>query len=406
MVATLTRIFGLEHIDLVQEVVQEAFVRALRGWPLQGMPDNPSAWLIQVAKNRALDELRRRGRWRDKEAAIENALLPRADASGRPMAFFSAEINDDQLCMMFACCHPALSRDAQVALTLKTVGGFSVEEIAGAFLVRPATVAQRVVRAKRALQEARAEFAMPHPDDLPARLDAVLEVLYLTFNEGYAATKSDDLVREDLCHEAIRLVELVAGNAATAGPQVSALAALFFFQASRLSARTGAEGELLLLDEQDRSRWNRPFIRQGLAHLQQAAVGDQITTYHLQAEIAACHAIAPRAEATDWRKILACYDALARVDASPVVALNRTVALLHVEGPEPARSAIRPLLDDPALRDYYLLHAVHAEILLRGGDPEAAARSLDNALEVATSPPVRRFLAAKRAATRAHPARP
>lgn len=397
MVATLTRIFGIEQLDLVQDVVQEAFVRALRTWPMHGVPANPSAWLIQVAKNRALDVLRRRGRWRGKEAAVQAALLPGGGACGQPAAYFSTEVDDDQLCMMFACCHPALSRDAQVALTLKTVGGFGVDEIAAAFLARPATIAQRLVRAKRALQGARAAFALPAPDELPERFDAVLEVLYLMFNEGYAASTSDELVREDLCHEAIRLIELVAGNRAVASPPVHALAALFYFQASRLATRTSADGELLLLETQDRRQWNRGFIRGGLAHLQRAARGERLSSYHLQAEIASCHALAGTAEATDWHRILACYDALLGLDPSPVVALNRVVAVLRVDGADAADAALEPLLEESRLQGHYLLHAVHGEVLLLRGDTGEAHRRLTRAAELASNASVRRFLEAKAA---------
>ena len=399
MVATLTRIFGIGQLDLVQDVVQEAFVRALRTWPLHGVPDNPSAWLIQVAKNRALDVLRRKGRWSDKEAAVQRALLPGGGIEGQPAAYFSTEVDDDQLCMVFACCHPALSRDAQVALTLKTVGGFGVDEIAAAFLVRSATIAQRLVRAKKALRRARAEVVVPGPDELPERLDAVLEVLYLMFNEGYAASASDELVREDLCHEAIQLIELVARNRAVASPSVHALAALCYFQASRLATRTSSDGELLLLEAQDRRRWNRAFIRTGLAHLQRAAHGELVSSYHLQAEIASCHALAESADATDWRKILVCYDALFGLDPSPVVALNRVVAVLHVEGADTALAALEPLREDERLRNYYLLSAVHGEILLRRGETAKARGLLVRAAELAGNTAVRRFLETKAATT-------
>lgn len=400
MVATLTRIFGIAQLDLVQDVVQEAFVAALRSWPVHGVPANPSAWLIQVAKHRALDVLRRRGRWRDKEAAVQRALLPGDDVAGRPSAFFSAEVDDDQLRMIFACCHPELSRDAQAALTLKTVGGFSIDEIAAAFLAQPATVAQRVVRAKRTLRRADAELIVPGPEELPDRLDAVLEVLYLMFNEGYAASASDALVREDLCHEAIRLVELLARNPAVSSPPVDALAALFFFQASRLSTRTGNEGELLLLEAQDRRCWNRDFIRRGLAHLQRAARGDRLTSYHLQAEIASCHALAASADATDWGKILDCYNALHRLDPTPIVALNRVVAVLHVEGADAALADLEPLLQDERLQGYYLLHAVHAEVLLRRGETGKARNRLTSAARLAANTSVQRFLEAKVVAAR------
>ncbi len=392
MVSTLTRIFGVEQLDLMEDAVQDALVRALRQWPYRGVPKNPMAWIIQVAKNRALDSLRRQGMWREKEAAVRQSLLRVTDLDADDVGGFAAEVRDDQLRMIFACCHPALSRDSQVALTLKTVGGFSVSELARAFLVRKSTMAQRLVRAKQRLREAAVSLEMPPPGRLATHLDSVLEVLYLMFNEGYSALEGEDLVRRDLCHEAIRLCRLLCHHPIADTPKAHALAALLAFQGARLQARVDATGDLLLLREQDRSLWDREMLAVGLDHLERAARGDELTEYHFQAEIAACHALAPSWEETDWSKILACYDALLERDPSPVVALNRVVALAVVEGPELALGELEPLLAHPDLGDYYPAHATHGDLLSRVGRRMEAVRSYRRAIELTASAPVRRLL--------------
>ncbi len=389
LAATLTRILGLKHLDRVDDLVQDAFVQALKKWPYSGVPDNPAGWVLRVAKNRAVDELRRQGRWREKRDELERSILPAAEA-GR--AFFSTELTDDQLRMTFACCHPALPRDAQVALTLKTVGGFSVDEIARAFLATRATIAQRLVRAKRALKDARVELKIPAADALPGHLDAVLEVLYLTFNEGHGASAGDALVRGELCEEAIRLVELIAAHPVVGGPKVHALAALFLFQAARLPARVDAGGEQVLLAEQDRSRFDRALLRRALEHFRLAAHGDRVTSYHLEAEIASCHALAESYEATDWVRILDCYDRLLELAPSPVVALNRVVAVARVAGDEAGREALAAIGQDPALERYGPRYAIEAELLERAGRTRQAAAAWSRALALTTSEPVRRYL--------------
>ncbi len=389
LAATLARVLGVENLDLVEDLVQDAFVQALKKWPYAGVPDNPGAWVLAVAKNRAVDILRRQGRWREKRNELERSILPALDA-GR--VYFSTELDDDQLRLMFACCHPALPRDAQVALTLKTVGGFSVEEIARAFLTGRATVAQRLVRAKRSLRDRRIELAIPAAEALPPRLDAVLEVLYLLFNEGYAATAGDELVRIDLCEEAMRLAELVAAHPLVGGPRVNALAALFLFQAARLPARKDADGEQLLLEEQDRSSWDRSLLRRGLEHLRLAARGETLSAYHLEAEIASCHALADSFEDTDWNKILACYDRLLELTPAPVVALNRVVALAKVEGPDAGLRALSSLSGERALRHYGPRYAIEGDLLLQLGRATEARAVLDKAASLAASEPVRRYL--------------
>lgn len=392
MVAVLTRAFGPAHLDLAEEVVQEALIQALRRWPFHGVPDNPRAWLYRVARNLALDRLRRDTTFRGKEEAIRRTLA--ADAEPEE-AFLEGEIADDQMRLIFLACHPELPPDARVALTLKTVCGFSVAEIARAFLSQETTVAQRLVRAQRRIRERGIPFEVPAPAELPARLGAVLEVLYLLFNEGYGAHVGDELVRADLCAEAIRLTSHLAELPATDRPVVHALSALLLFQASRLPARVDAEGNLVLLAEQDRSLWDRKLIARAFHHLERAAAGDELTVYHVQAAIAAQHAAAPAAEETDWQAILELYDQLLALDPSPVVALNRAVAVARVEGPRKGLDVLSEIADHPSIARYYLSFATRGELLAEAGEPEAAAAAYRRALECPSSDPERRFLERK-----------
>ena len=397
LVATLTRVFGIEHLELAEDVVHDAFVQALRRWPHGGIPDDPGAWILRVARNRALDVLRRKGRWRERAAEVERAILPapRGDHGARP--HFSAEVGDDQLRLMFACCHPALSRDAQVALTLGTVGGFGVDEIARAFLVSRATVAQRVVRAKRTLRERGATLDVPVGEELAGRRASVLETLYLMFNEGYAALEGDDLVRSDLCGEAHRLAELVAAHEALGDPSVHALAALFGFLLARQPARTDAAGELVPLARQDRSLWHRGALRRALQHLRLAARGDAVTSYHLQAEIASCHSLADSWADTDWPRILDRYDALLSIQPSPIVALNRVVAYAEVHGPGAALRELAAVGDPAALEAYEARWAVEGDLLARLGRAPESAAAYGRAIALTRSGPVRRHLARRAA---------
>src|SRR5579864_4792915 len=414
MVATLTRMLGPQNLSLAEEVVQDALVRAIETWPHRGVPENPRGWLMQVARNRALDCLRRDATRARKagELAAEPVNAPAPMAPMDPMAPMTstrAQTSpatlldpegsgaDDTLVMILMCCHPALAREAQVALTLKTVGGFSVDEIARAFLLRPAAVAQRLVRAKRLLRERRIAFELP-ARGLGARIGSALETIYLMFNEGYAATAGDDLVRSDLCGEAVRLAAILADHPATTLPEVHALLALMLFQASRLPARCDAEGALVLLADQDRRRWDRALIGRALGHLERCAAGGRATAYHLEAGIAACHAMAPSYAATDWAQILALYDDRLALAPSPVVVLNRAVALSMVQGPRAGIAALAAVADDPHLRGYYLLPATLADLWLRCGDRQTAAAHYRRALELPCSEPERRFLLRRLAA--------
>ena len=388
MVAWLTRVFGPAHLDLAEEVVQDALLKALSQWPFNGVPDNPGGWLFRVARNGALDVLRRDTAFRDREATIARELARLPDTSD-PL---HSSIEDDELRMVFMCCHPDLPADARVALSLKTVGGFSVQEIGRAFLAAPPTIAQRLVRAKRLIREQRIGLDLPHGSDLAARLDSVLEVIYLLFNEGYNAHAGDELIRQDLCGEAIRLGRLVAGHPAVEAPAAHALVALMAFQAARLAARVDAGGELVLLEDQDRSLWDRRLIALGFAHLERSAEGPRMTAYHLQAAIAAIHATARAPSDTRWTEVLDLYNDLMRMNPSPVIALNRAVALARVKGPGEALAAVAAIEDDPSLANYYLLPSVKGWLLSELGDRVGAAACYREALAHPCTEPERRFL--------------
>lgn len=401
MVSTLTRILGPSNLDLAEDVVQEALLKALRQWPFSGIPDNPSAWLVQVAKNQALDVLRRGSSFRDKEPAIEKWFQQFQSEDERSGPAFEDELADDQLRMMFACCHPSILPEGRLALTLKTVGGFGVSEIARAFLSEKGTVAQRIVRAKRKLREEDVPFGIPGPAEIPERLDSVLKVLYLMFNEGYSAHQGENLIRYDLVGEAMRLCSLVASRPATKLPKVRALLALMLLQAARLPGRVDpSDGSLLLLPDQDRARWDRALIDRGLYELSHAADGSELTEYHLQAGIAACHAVAPTYESTEWPKILSLYDSLLELAPSPVVALNRAVAVSMIHGPEAGLDALSGLERDPFLGRYYLFSATRAELYLQKGDLERAETSFRQALELPSTGPEQRFLERRLASCR------
>jgi RNA polymerase sigma factor (sigma-70 family) len=392
MIATLTRIFGIEKLDQVEDAVQEAMIRALRVWPHQGIPDNPLAWLIQVAKNSMFDRLRRDGRMQHAPDGTKDSIDSLLQFSAETDAAFANEIRDDQLQMIFTCCHPMIPEDGQIALTLKTMGGFSISEIARAFLSQEPAIAKTLARAKQRLREFNIKLEMPPPNKLPARLESVLKVIYLMFNEGYSALEGEELVRTDLCREAIRLCELLAGHPVTGVPKVHALAALLLFQGARLTARCDAAGELLLLSEQDRSLWDRTMINRGLYRLRESASGDQISDYHLEAEIASCHALAASFTATDWRRVLDCYEELLKRKPSPVVALNRIVALAQVDGAEAGLVELDKLAQDRALRNYYPFYAARGELMREAGNKSEAIDAYQKALSLTSSEPIRRFL--------------
>jgi RNA polymerase sigma-70 factor, ECF subfamily len=385
VLATLIRLLG--DFDLAEEALQDAFTAALVHWPRDGVPRNPRAWLVSTGRFRAIDGLRRRARF-DASLAV---IAERLDAGIPDVTDMDGEsFGDDRLRLIFTCAHPALSPDAQVALTLRTVCGLTTEEIARAFLTQPPTLAQRIVRAKAKIRDARIPYEVPARKDLPERLDAVLNVIYLVFNEGYFASSGASLTRHDLSAEAIRLGRLLIELLPE--PEAVGLLALMLLHDSRRPARTTPEGELILLDEQDRSLWNREQIAEGLSLVQRALSSRRFGPYTLQAAIAATHAEAPSAAATDWTQIVALYDVLVRADPSPVVELNRAAAVAMRDGPLAGLALIDSILARGDLQDYHLAHSARAELCRRVGRTGEARASYQEALGLTLQGPVRRFL--------------
>jgi RNA polymerase sigma-70 factor, ECF subfamily len=378
LIAGLCRI--VRDVGVAEELAQDALVVALERWPETGVPDNPGAWLMAAAKNRAIDVVRRRARLERKHEELGRELQARQGAAvGEMEAAADDDVGDDLLRLMFTACHPVLSTEARVALTLRLLGGLTTDEIARAFLVSEATVAQRIVRAKRTLAEAGVGFEVPRGPELASRLSSVLEVIYLVFNEGYAATAGDDWMRPALCEEALRLGRILA-ELAPREPEVHGLVALMEIQASRAHARVGPSGEPVLLLDQDRSRWDRVLIRRGLAALGRAeALGGALGRYALQGAIAACHARAKAADETDWARIAALYEALGRLSPSPVVELNRAVAVGMAFGPAAGLAIVDRLADEPALREYHLLPSVRGDLLQKLGRSAEARREFERA---------------------------
>jgi RNA polymerase sigma factor (sigma-70 family) len=391
MVAILTRIFGIEHLNLAEDVVQEALARALQTWPFYGIPKNPSAWIMRASRNLALDVVRRRKVFQNKQAEIIH-LMDRDGTAPDEAIFSEDEISDDRLRLMFVCCHPAIPAEAQVALALKTLCGFSVGEISHAFLTTDSAIAKRLTRAKQKIHQARIPFEIPAGRELQQRLDNVLQSLYLLFNEGYKASSGEILVREELCDEAIRLAELLVAHPAGNQPKTHALLALMLLNAARNPTRLDSEGNLLRLQEQERTRWNKSMIARGMFHFAQSAAGDELSEYHIQAGIAACHCAAKDYESTNWQQILSLYDRLIKFDQSPVVALNRAVAIANIRGPKEGLQAVRSIRGLNKLSSYYLLYAVQGEFEMRSGNLKVATEQFRKSFELAETKSERAFL--------------
>lgn len=388
----LIRLLGVQHLALAEDVAQEAMLRALRTWSMGGIPANPSAWITRVAMNLARDAMRHHRMASGKEEAIVThgeQMRSTPAAAGET----SPEIRDDALRLMFVCCHPAIAPDAQVILALKILCGFSTGEIARAFFSGEAAIEKQLTRTKQRIHDAGIGFEIPEGEDLAPRLNGVLAALYLLFNEGYKASSGDRLLREDLCHEAIRLTSILVAHPVGRTPRSQALLALMFLSAARFPSRVDDHGVLLRLEEQDRAQWDQTLIARGLHHLNEAAAGPDLSEYHLQAGIAALHCVAPDHASTDWARILRHYDELQRMKPSPVVALNRAVAVAHVHGPRAGLDALAAIPQREKLDSHHLLHAVTGELHWRMGDHAAAAASFRRALGLAEVGPEQAHLA-------------
>jgi len=385
MISVLTRVFGTENLELAEDVVQDSLIEAMEQWTYKGIPDNPSAWLYKVAKNKAINIINREKYKKQYSSDITHFLQSDWTAEPALEHFFSEqEILDDQLRMMFTCCHPSISTDSQVALTLKTLCGFSISEIAKAFLSNEENIHKRLVRARQKIREDKISFEVPYGSALEYRLQTVLETIYLLFNEGYSASVGADLIRNEICGEAIRLVEIIASHPAIQNKSnVYALLALMQLNASRFNARQDKNGNILTLEEQNRSLWNYELMEKGFVNLEKSTAAEQISIYYILATISAYHCSAPNYQSTDWKSILALYDNLFQIDNSPIVLLNRAIALSKVHGAEKAIGELEKIKKDQALKSYHLLYSTQAAFYIELNQFSKAISTLETAIELA-----------------------
>lgn len=393
MVAVLTKIFGFENFDLVEDAIQEALIKALNQWQFKGIPENPKAWMIQVAKNYILDQIRKKQKIDSNGEELLKKLEISSNEYIETKLRFPTELNEDLLCMMFATCHPLLKPDSQIALTLKTVSGFSVPEISRAYLSKTGAVAKMISRAKKTLLKNKIRLQIPSPDQLQNRLDAVLKVLYLMFNEGYSSGHNKELIREELCYEALRLSHILSEHPVTASPKVEALLALFLFQAARLKTRQSTD--FLPLAEQERKLWDKKMIYEGLNHFRRSAQGNEVSDYHLEAEIASYHILAKDFDSTDWLRVLECYDRLLERKNSPVVALNRIIVLSKVKGANTALEELNKFNASGQLKNYLPMYIATAQIHFENGMFKEASDSYKEAIKFAENDSIKRFLQEK-----------
>lgn len=396
MAAVLTRLLGFQSLDLAEDIVQDTLLKAMRVWKIKGIPENPSAWLYTVAKRKAIDAIRQQHVHQQHQTEMSKALQSEWTLSPTVHhLFLDNEIEDSQLRMIFACCHPSIPYESQLALTLKTLCGLSVAEIARNFLTNEEVIAKRIYRAREKIKEENISLEVPPPANIPNRLESVLHALYLLFNEGYNSSHPHQLVRDDLCQEAIRLCLLLTKNALTNTPNANALLALMCFQASRAEARIHQDGSIILLKDQDRSQWSKPLIDKGKYFLEHAATGNKFSTYHLEAAIAACHAAAPTFNETEWSRILKLYEILSQIDSSPIVELNKAIAKGYSQSPA---SGLEALSKITTLHNHYLYHAAQGDFFSGLGDHSNARKQYMKAIMLVTSNPEKKLLEKKLAA--------
>ncbi|MCW3121460.1 MAG: sigma-70 family polymerase sigma factor [Flavipsychrobacter sp.] len=396
LVAVLTRIFGTHNLSLAEDTVQDVLIKAIEHWTANGVPDNPSAWLFTAARNKAIDTIRKYRRQKVFATDITELLASEYTvASTLNDCFRNDEIQDDQLRMMFACCHPAIAREGQIALIMKTLCGFSIAQIARAFITSTDTIEKRLYRARNAFREHNSALEIPTGDALQSRLANVLETIYLLFNEAHSTSYHSSFIRQDLAHDTIRLCTLLTANAATRLPQTDALLALLYFHTSRLCGRTDEHGDLVLLKDQPRSLWDRDMIEKGMYHLAKAATGTEMSRYHLEAAIAYEHCKAAHYEDTDWKTILSYYDVLARLMPSQVILLNRAVVIKELQGAAEALECIRKIPGIDYLNEYYLLHAILGELNMELGKKDQARTHYEKAHRLCASDTEKRFIRKK-----------